>query len=63
MYLTNLSKIEMVSKIYKDIILLNSMPVTYKEVNNTIKYDTDTLSFEIIIDSLRQKEIEIKADR
>lgn len=39
------------------------MPVTYKEVNNTIKYDTDTLSFEIIIDSLRQKEIEIKADR
>lgn len=63
MYLTNLSKIEMVSKTYKDIILLNSMPVTYKEVNNTIKYDTDTLSFEIIIDSLRQKEIEIKADR
>lgn len=49
---------ETVSKTCKDIILLNSMFYTYKEVNDAIKYGWDTLIFEIIIDSLRIKGIE-----
>ncbi|XP_022897693.1 uncharacterized protein LOC111411390 [Olea europaea var. sylvestris] len=44
---------EIVSETYKVIILLNSIPGTYKEVKNAIKYDRDTLTPEIIINSLK----------
>lgn len=54
---------EIVSEIYKSIILLNSIPHTYKEVKNMIKYGKDTLTPEIVIDSLESKEMEIKAKR
>ncbi|XP_022858084.1 uncharacterized protein LOC111379009 [Olea europaea var. sylvestris] len=43
------------SRTYKAIILLNSMPDTYKEVKNTIKYGRDTLTPEIVIEFLRRR--------
>ena len=51
---------EIVSEEYNIIILLNAIPDTYKEVKNAIKYGRDTLTHEIVIDSLRSKEIELK---
>ena len=54
---------EEVSETYKAIILLNSMPDSYREVKNAIKYGRDTLTPEIVIDSFRSKEMEIKAEK
>lgn len=54
---------EKVSETCKAIILLNSMPESYREVKNAIKYGRNTLTPEIVIDSLRSKEIEIKAEK
>lgn len=39
------------------------MPDMYKEVKNAIKYSRDTLTPEIVIDSLRSKEVEIRAEK
>ncbi|KAL2534001.1 DNA polymerase zeta catalytic subunit-like [Abeliophyllum distichum] len=52
-----------VSEEYKAVILLNSIPDIYKEVKNAIKYGRDTLTPEIVIDSLRSKEMEMKAEK
>lgn len=54
---------EKVSETYKAIILLNSMPDSYREVKNAIKYGRDTLTPEIDIDSIKSKEMEIKAEK
>lgn len=54
---------EEVSEMYKAIILLNSMPDSYREVKNIIKYSRDTLTTKIAIDSLRSKEMEIKIEK
>lgn len=39
------------------------MPDSYKEVKNAIKYGRDTLTPEIVVDSLRSKEMKIKAEK
>lgn len=51
------------SDTYEAIILLNSIPYSYRELKNTIKYGRNTLTLEIVKDSLRSKEIEIKAEK
>lgn len=51
------------SEEYKTIILLNVIPDTYKEVKNAIKYSRDTLTPEIVINSLRSKEFELRSER
>jgi hypothetical protein len=54
---------EEVSEMYKAIILFNSMPNSYRKVKNAIKYGRDTLTSEIVIDSLRNKEMEMKVEK
>lgn len=54
---------ESVFETYKDIILLNAIPNTYREVKNAIKYGRDTLMSEIVVDSFRSKEMEIRAEK
>ena len=54
---------EKVTKEYKAIILWNVIPDAYKEIKNVIKYGRDTLTPEIIIDSLRSKEMELKSEK
>lgn len=39
------------------------MPDIYEEVKNAIKYRMDTLMLEIVIDSLRIKEMKIKTEK
>jgi len=54
---------ETISEEYKAVILLNVIPDIYKEVKNVIKYGRDTLTLEIVIDSLRSKEMELKHEK
>lgn len=51
---------------YKDIILLNAIFDSYKEIKNVIKYGKNMQSdftSNIVIDSLKRKEIEMKGER
>ena len=50
-------------KEYKTIILLNAILDIYKDVENVIKYGRDTLTLEIVIDSFRSKEMELKSEK
>lgn len=52
-----------VSEEYKAVVLLNAIPHTYKEVKVEIKYGKDTLTHDIVINSLRSKEHELKIER
>lgn len=54
---------ESVSDTYKAIVLLNFIPNTYKEVKNAIEYGRNILTPEIVINSLRIKEMEIRAEK
>lgn len=54
---------EKVSDEYKAVILLNAIPDVYKDVKSAIKYGRDTLTPDIVINSLRSKELELKVDR
>lgn len=54
---------EKVSEEYKSVILLNAIPEVYKDVKSAIKYGRDTLTPDIVINSLRSKELELKVDR
>lgn len=54
---------EKVSDEYKTVVLLNAIPEAYKEVKDAIKYGRDTLTPDIVIDSLRSKELELKSER
>lgn len=44
-------------------MLLNVIPETYKEVKAVIKYGRDTLIPDIVINSLRSKELEFKTEK
>lgn len=48
---------------YKVVVLLNTIPETYKEVKDTIKYSRDILISYIVINSLRSKELELEIER
>lgn len=43
--------------------MLSSMPDSYRDVKNVIKYGRDTLTPKIVIDSIKSKEMEIKAEK
>ncbi|KAL2471748.1 Uncharacterized protein Adt_39884 [Abeliophyllum distichum] len=54
---------ETVLEINKAIILLNVIPDSFKEVKNAIKYGRETLTPDIVIDSLKSEEIELKFEK
>ncbi|KAA0060177.1 Retrovirus-related Pol polyprotein from transposon TNT 1-94 [Cucumis melo var. makuwa] len=45
------------------VILLNSLPETYREVKATIKYGRDSLTMSIVLDALKTRNLEIKKER
>ena len=44
------------------VILLNSLPESYKDVKNAIKYGRDEFSYDIVVSSLRSRELELKSE-
>ncbi|KAL2512555.1 CCHC-type domain-containing protein [Abeliophyllum distichum] len=54
---------EKVSEEYKAVILLNAIPEAYRDVKNAIKYGRDTLTQDIVINSLRSKDMELKIEK
>ena len=44
------------------VILLNSLPESYREIKNAIKYGRDTLAQAIVSDALKSRELELKRD-
>ncbi|KAL2526103.1 Uncharacterized protein Adt_11157 [Abeliophyllum distichum] len=54
---------EMVPEINKAIILLNIIFDSFKEVKNAIKYGRETLTPDIVIDSLKSKERELRFEK
>ncbi|XP_060672428.1 G-type lectin S-receptor-like serine/threonine-protein kinase SD3-1 [Ziziphus jujuba] len=44
------------------VILLNSLPETYREVKNAIKYGRDSLSLETVVSTLRSRDLELKSE-
>ena len=45
------------------VILLNSLPLTYNQLPDTIKYGRDTLSLDYLELAIRSKELELKAEK
>ncbi|KAA0067607.1 retrotransposon protein, putative, Ty1-copia subclass [Cucumis melo var. makuwa] len=45
------------------VILLNSLPETYREVKAAIKYGRDSLTMSIVLDALKTRNLEIKKER
>ena len=45
------------------VILLNSFPLTYNQLPDTIKYGWDTLSLDYLESAIRSKELELKAEK
>lgn len=52
-----------ISEEYKTVILLNAIPEAYRDVKSAIKYGRDTLTPEVVINSIRSKELELKTER
>ncbi|KAL2505571.1 Reverse transcriptase Ty1/copia-type domain-containing protein [Abeliophyllum distichum] len=52
-----------VSGEYKAVILLNAIPEVYMDVKNAIKYGRDTLSQDVVVNSLRSKDMELKTEK
>ena len=47
----------------KEVILLSSPPESFKEVRNAIEYARDTLTSDILVNSIRSKVLEFKIER
>ncbi|KAL2484778.1 gag pre-integrs domain-containing protein [Abeliophyllum distichum] len=45
---------------HQAIIVLNALPDTFKDVRNTIEYGRDSLTTEIVVNSLRTKNLDIQ---
>ena len=45
------------------LILLNSLPQTYREVKATIKYSRNSLTMSVALDALKTRKLEIKKVR
>ena len=45
------------------VIILNSLPETYREVKATIKYGRDSLTMSVVLDALKTRSLEIKKER
>lgn len=54
---------EKLSKDQLAVVLLNSINDMYKDVKNAIEYGRETLTTDVIINALRNKELELKCDR
>ncbi|KAA0036441.1 hypothetical protein E5676_scaffold360G00940 [Cucumis melo var. makuwa] len=54
---------EKISDENQAIILLNSLPETYREVKAAIKYGRDSLTMSIVLDALKTRYLEIKKER
>ncbi|KAA0032415.1 copia-like retroelement pol polyprotein [Cucumis melo var. makuwa] len=44
------------------VILLNSLPETYREVKAAIKYGRDSLTMSIVLDALKTRNLEMKKE-
>ena len=42
------------------VILLNSLPDSYREIKNAIKYGRESLTFETIVNALKSRDLELK---
>ena len=47
---------------YFAVILLNSLPDTYREVKTAIKYGRDELSFDTVVNALKIRELELQSE-
>lgn len=45
------------------VILLNSLPESYKEIKAAIKYGRDSLTLDTVLSALRSKELEMKSEK
>ncbi|TXG53987.1 hypothetical protein EZV62_019243 [Acer yangbiense] len=61
--LANASENEKLSDENEAIILLNSLPESFKDVKAAIKYDRSSLSLEECISALKSKDLELKIER
>ncbi|KAL0391481.1 UNVERIFIED_CONTAM: Retrovirus-related Pol polyprotein from transposon TNT 1-94 [Sesamum latifolium] len=48
---------------YSPIVLLNAIPDTYNDVKSAIKYDRDSVNLKTVINGLKSKEIDLKANK
>ena len=42
------------------VILLNSLPDSYREIKNAIKYGRDSLTFETVVSALKSRDLELR---
>lgn len=61
--LTNSGENEALSDENQAIIILNSLPSTYKEVKTAIKYGRTSITLEEVISALKSKDLEIRAEK
>lgn len=61
--LANLGEGEALNDENQAIILLNSMPNSYKEVKSTIKYERTSITLEEVLSALRLRDLELKTER
>lgn len=45
------------------VILLNSLPESFKEIKAAIRYGRDTLTVDVVLDALRTRELEMKSEK
>lgn len=48
---------------YSPIVLLNAIPETYSDVKAAIKYGRDSVNLDTVVNGLKRKEIDLKANR
>ena len=41
---------------------MNSLPDSFREINNAIKYGKESLTFEVIVNTLKSKDLELKVE-
>ncbi|TXG65881.1 hypothetical protein EZV62_007156 [Acer yangbiense] len=61
--LANVGEKEKLSDKNKEIILLNSLPDSFKDVKAAIKYGRSSLSLEECISALKSKHLELKIEK
>lgn len=54
---------EEVKGVDQAVILLNSLPKSFKEIKVAIKYGKDKLTVDMVLDALRTKELELKIEK
>ena len=44
------------------VILLNSLPDSYREIKNAIKYGRESLTYEVVVNALKSRDLELKSE-